>query len=268
MADIFISYAREDEARIRDLVHGLEEKGWSIFWDRRIPPGKSWESYIGQALSEAKCVVVAWSHHSITSKWVKEEATDAEERGIIVPILLDAVKPPLGFRGIQAADMTDWKPGESSLHFNQLIQDIAAVAGGRHRPAPKEELTPNSFNKRQAQGGLEGPISLPESSQPALEPVWGMLIKACRTALRDLKDEKYRAVSFYVLFHELNIPDFEDLLDKWARLENDPKTQQIRSRFLELAELFNKEELSKEFRIQATKDIMTWKAYFEARLQR
>ena len=142
MADIFISYAREDETRIRDLVRALEGQGWSIFWDRRIPAGKSWQSYIGQALSDAKCVIVAWSHHSVTSDWVIEEANVAKKRGVIVPVRLDAVDPPFGFTSIQAADLTDWKPGDSSSHFDQLIQDMAGVVGGKpHRPTPEEELT-------------------------------------------------------------------------------------------------------------------------------
>jgi formylglycine-generating enzyme required for sulfatase activity len=145
MADIFISYAREDETRIRELVRALEEQGWTIFWDRRIPAGKTWQSYIGQALSEAKCVVVAWSHHSVTSDWVIEEANDAKDRGVLVPVFLDSVKPPLGFRGIQAADLTDWKPGASSPQFDQLIQDIAGVTGGKpYLAVPEELVTPRT----------------------------------------------------------------------------------------------------------------------------
>ena len=141
MAEIFISYAHEDEARIRELVLVMEKHGWSIFWDRRIPTGKTWQSHIGQALSDAQLVVVAWSHHSINSDWVIEEANDAKERGRLVPLLLDSVRPPLGFRGIQAADLTDWKPGQSSPSFDQLIQDISGVLSGRLRPSPEEDLT-------------------------------------------------------------------------------------------------------------------------------
>ena len=160
MADIFISYAREDETRIRDLVRALEEQGWSIFWDRRIPTGRTWQNYIGQALSDAKCVIVAWSHHSITSDWVIEEANDAKERGLLIPVLLDSVKPPLGFRGIQAADLTDWKPGSSSPRFDQLIQDIAGVVGGKPRqPTPEEELTPRTQP-------VAAPRAIPTEPQP------------------------------------------------------------------------------------------------------
>jgi formylglycine-generating enzyme required for sulfatase activity len=165
MADIFISYAREDETRIRELVRALEGEGRSVFWDRRIPAGKTWQSYIGQALSEAKCVVVAWSQHSITSDWVVEEANDAKERGRLVPVLLDSVRPPLGFRGIQAADLTDWKPGASSAQFDQLIQDIGGVVGGKsHKPAAEEELTPRT----QAAGAPRAIPTEPPPHEPTL----------------------------------------------------------------------------------------------------
>jgi hypothetical protein len=145
MADIFISYAREDEDRIRGLVLALEKHGWSIFWDQRIPAGKTWDTYIGQALSEAKCVIVAWSKYSITSGWVKEEANDAKERGVLVPVSLEPVKAPLGFRGIQAADLTDWKPGHASPNFDKLIEDITGVIGGKPpRPSSDELVTPRA----------------------------------------------------------------------------------------------------------------------------
>jgi hypothetical protein len=37
MADIFLSYAREDESRVQPLADVLAQHGWSVFWDRRIP---------------------------------------------------------------------------------------------------------------------------------------------------------------------------------------------------------------------------------------
>ncbi len=59
--DIFISYAREDEEWVRPLAAELERRGRSVFWDRRIPAGKSWRSHIGKAVKAARCVVVVWS---------------------------------------------------------------------------------------------------------------------------------------------------------------------------------------------------------------
>ena len=66
--DIFLSYAREDEARAHELATALAQRGFSVFWVREVPLGQTWHSYIGEGLANAKCVVVAWSRHSIASQ--------------------------------------------------------------------------------------------------------------------------------------------------------------------------------------------------------
>jgi len=40
MADVFISYAHEDKNWASALAELMEKEGWSVFWDRRIPPGR------------------------------------------------------------------------------------------------------------------------------------------------------------------------------------------------------------------------------------
>jgi hypothetical protein len=76
-------------------------------------------------------LVVLWSKTSIKSDWVREEAEHAKQRGVLVPILIDNVLPPIGFRTIQAADLVGWGATES---FRSLISDIAGLIGRR----PKE----------------------------------------------------------------------------------------------------------------------------------
>lgn len=70
MADIFISYAREDRPRVIPIAKAFEDQGWSVWWDTQIPPGKTFFSVIKEALDAAKCVVVLWSKQSIDSEWV------------------------------------------------------------------------------------------------------------------------------------------------------------------------------------------------------
>ncbi len=126
MADIFVSYAREDTERVGQIVKELEKRGLSVFWDRRVPPGRHWRDYIAKALDESRCVLVVWSQHSINSAWVREEAEVARKRGILVPQLLDEVQVPLGFRGVQAVDLSDWENNTSDPVFQQLIGAIEA----------------------------------------------------------------------------------------------------------------------------------------------
>jgi TIR domain len=61
MSDIFISYASEDRERILPLVNALEKTGWSIFWDRTIPAGKTWPQFIGSEIKACLSVVVVWT---------------------------------------------------------------------------------------------------------------------------------------------------------------------------------------------------------------
>ena len=103
-----MSYASEDRPRGEEFARALEGQGWTVFWDRTIPIGKTWRETIGRELSEARCVIVLWSKTSIDSNWVQEEADDGRRRGVLVPVLIDKVVPPIGFRSVQAADLADW----------------------------------------------------------------------------------------------------------------------------------------------------------------
>src|SRR4030095_8951461 len=89
MADLFISYARSDRPRAEQLAHALERAGWSVWWDREIPPGRSFDEVIEEALSLARCVIVLWSEASVRSEWVKTEASEAAQRRMLVPIIAD-----------------------------------------------------------------------------------------------------------------------------------------------------------------------------------
>jgi TIR domain len=124
MPDIFISYAREDEDRVKGLVDALEQRGCSVFWDGTIPPGQTWRSHIGDALNSAKCVIVAWSRYSVNSRWVMEEADEGLKRNALIPVRLDAVDPPLGFRSIQAADLTDLARRQPSQQLNEFVNAV------------------------------------------------------------------------------------------------------------------------------------------------
>ena len=43
-------------------------------------------------------MVVVWSEHSIESEWVRSEVEEGVVRGILVPVLVDDVQPPLTHR--------------------------------------------------------------------------------------------------------------------------------------------------------------------------
>lgn len=127
MADIFLSYASQDRQRIRPLVRILEDHGWSVFWDWNIPPGKRFSDVIEQNLEAAKCVVVVWSESSVKSDWVIDEAEEGKKRRILVPVLIEQVKIPMGFRGIQGANLINWGENEANSKIEILCEAIRSI---------------------------------------------------------------------------------------------------------------------------------------------
>jgi hypothetical protein len=129
MSHIFFSYAREDRARAELLAAALQQEGWSVWWDRNIPAGRTFDEVIEQALDAAACVVVLWSEQSITNHWVRSEADEGALRGALVPVLLEHVRIPLAFRRIQAADLVEWNGDRRDPNYLQLLADIATLLG-------------------------------------------------------------------------------------------------------------------------------------------
>ena len=72
--EIVIIYANEDEARVEPLARLLEATGWSVWWDRDIPVGRTFDEVIEEALDAARCVIVVWTEESVASRWVKTRA--------------------------------------------------------------------------------------------------------------------------------------------------------------------------------------------------
>jgi TIR domain-containing protein/PDZ domain-containing protein len=127
MADIFISYASEDRQRAHALAETLGARGWSVWWDREIPIGQAFDEVIEKALAGAKCVIVLWSAVSVASEWVRNEASEAKRRGILVPVFIDPVDAPLAFRLLNGADLRDWSGDASDAEFARLVERVSEL---------------------------------------------------------------------------------------------------------------------------------------------
>src|SRR5688572_30519880 len=103
MADIFLSYAREDLDIARRIAAALEGEGWSVFWDRRIPPGRNFEEHLEREIRESHAVVVLWSPHSVASTWVRIEAAHGRDHGILIPAVIAPAPLPFGYGHLHAA---------------------------------------------------------------------------------------------------------------------------------------------------------------------
>ena len=134
MSQIFLSYSSQDRERVRPLVDALQEDGYTVWWDREIRPGPSFDREIERAIAEAGCIVVVWSVNSVESEWVRAEVEEGARRGLLVPVMIDDVLPPLAHRRRQAANLTGWD-GDHDDEFGKLVVGIEATLAGDQLPA-------------------------------------------------------------------------------------------------------------------------------------
>ncbi|MGH3931501.1 MAG: toll/interleukin-1 receptor domain-containing protein, partial [Pseudonocardiaceae bacterium] len=77
MARVFISYAREDLARAREVRHWLVDSRHEVFLDQDaqdgIPVGEAWRQRLGERLRWADAVVCVVTSASVASSWCTAE---------------------------------------------------------------------------------------------------------------------------------------------------------------------------------------------------
>lgn len=84
---------------------------------------------------------MVWSKMFIQSKWMREEARERARREALFPLLIDQVSIPLGFRGMQAADLIHWQGDPQDEQWQRLVEDLASVLGP---PQQKEAKRANT----------------------------------------------------------------------------------------------------------------------------
>lgn len=139
MNEVFISYKREDQARVALLAEGLRSAGLSVWWDRDISGGEAWRQAISDHLASAGCAIVVWSENSVgpAGEFVQDEAGRAKARGVLVPVRIDRVDLPLGFGEVQSLDLVGWSGNRRDARFQELVAVVKAVLSGGPRPRPK-----------------------------------------------------------------------------------------------------------------------------------
>lgn len=176
MADIFISYASEDKETAARLAGFLESLGWSVWWDRRIPAGRTWRSVLQEALRDMRCMIALWSRDSVESPWVAEEAEEARKLGkTLVPILIQRVEPPIGFRTIQAADLVNWDGSHDDPAARMLIADLESLLG---KPAGQSVERNKIVETRHIESPRPPPIKAIKNPPPIEGSKTGWLIAA------------------------------------------------------------------------------------------
>jgi len=180
MADIFISYKKEDFQLAERVVAALRVEGFEVWWDDGLNPKTAWDSALEREISAAAAVVVLWTPRSVGSEWVRTEAHYAQDRGKLVPVMLENCGIPLAFMLRQTVRLTEWQGARDDREWRKLLTWIADLAsskpGNANIPQALGSAQPNRF--REAVGHLP-------SGDPIVD---GSLVNAATpagTAFRD-----------------------------------------------------------------------------------
>ena len=91
-----------------------------MWWDPEITPGDEFDALIGAELETARAVVVVWTPLSVDSRWVKGEARDGADRGVLVPVRFDNARLPIDVRAIHTTELDGWEGNRASAPFKAL----------------------------------------------------------------------------------------------------------------------------------------------------
>jgi adenylate cyclase len=139
MSDIFVSYARPDEAQADRIAEELRAEGYRVWREDELPAHRAYAEVIQERLKLAKAVVALWSDTAAQSQWVRAEADEARSTGKLVQATLDGTIPPIPFNQVQCANLHDWEGDKNAAGWRKLVASVEALTGGSASMAPQRE---------------------------------------------------------------------------------------------------------------------------------
>lgn len=135
MANVFISYKRQDSASAERIAAALRNQGLSVWWDDQITARESWDATIEKEIEAAAAVVVLWTARSVGSDWVRTEAHYAAQRGKLVPVRLEDCTIPIAFLLRQTIQLSGWDGDEQHRQWRKLLTWILDLVSAQGRDA-------------------------------------------------------------------------------------------------------------------------------------
>jgi hypothetical protein len=210
MADVFITYAREDKDVAERLAGDLIARGYQVWWDVELGPGDDFRQVILDELKSAKAAIVIWTPNSIRSAFVVDEANYAlQNRKLIATRTADLPVSdiPFGFQGqhvgivtepraiVQAltklgirtaenktdaeqhklsAEVTFWKEIEGSRVPRDFELYLEEYPAGLHRAHAKLKLQRLANPAAEPAGGAATPALPPAIAATWRRAIWGL----------------------------------------------------------------------------------------------
>ena len=159
-ASVFISYASQDQKVANTLCKALEGRGFSCWIaSRNIAPGENFQIAIVRAIRSAKIMLLVFTGNSNNSdEMAKELALASQSKLIVVPLLIDDVRPndafSYEFATRQWIDFfSDWETAIEQLAHRISVAlateapaaQPAAAEAAPSMPAPTPDVIAKAF---------------------------------------------------------------------------------------------------------------------------
>lgn len=118
---VFISFKTEDRDIAHSLSEALKKSGYNVWWQESIQCGQEWHGEIDKAVESAGAIIVLWSKCSMSSRWVKHEASQAMIRGIYTPVPIELMGIETPYNRIQATDLINWSGEQNHPGYQNLL---------------------------------------------------------------------------------------------------------------------------------------------------
>lgn len=132
MSEVFISYKREDIARMEPLYALLIDLDVPVWFDAGIDVGEAWERRIETEIDKAKAVIACWTFAALSSHWVKREAEIGYLRGMLVPVRLEPCALVAPFDQVQTADLTQWRGAPDDPEVQKMLLALEPLLGRKN----------------------------------------------------------------------------------------------------------------------------------------
>ncbi len=133
--DIYISYAPDDEDRVRLIVQELEWAGLKVWFRNQPNSFQEVQAMLRQRMNASACHVVVWTKNSAASGRIQNEGREGSLLRRMIAVRLDAgLIPPKGTETSFYADLADWTGGTEHRGMKKLLGGIWSLIGKGQQP--------------------------------------------------------------------------------------------------------------------------------------
>ena len=130
---VFISYNRRDTTAAQQISDTLRQAGYVVFRDVEVQAGQYPRFVIERELTHADATVVLWSQHSVSSRWVLDEAEAALEIEAYFPVVIDDLpRLPMGFGPIKTVNLAGWLSNDTTSLPQDFLDQLARFIDNKY----------------------------------------------------------------------------------------------------------------------------------------